>query len=104
MICVGKLFLFFLWKGMKLYHTGFLYYRDLRTSSYHTMMQNMHHTRYILSYNSLASILYTVIPNPLKGTKILQNIITLKLILSFNASQNIIVPKSSYQNRPIIIT
>jgi hypothetical protein len=87
MICVGKLFLFFLWKELKLYHMGFLYYHDdLRTSSYHTMMQNTHHTRYILSYNNLASILYRVIPNPLKGTKILQDIITLKLISSSNTS------------------
>jgi hypothetical protein len=41
---------------------------------------------------------------PLKETKILQDIITLELISSFNTSQNIIFQKSSYQNRPIIIT
>ncbi len=40
--------------------------------------------------------------NPLKETKILQDIITLELISSFNTSQNIIFQKSSYQNRPII--
>jgi hypothetical protein len=34
--------------------------------------------------------------NTLKETKILQDIIT------FNMSQNIIIPKSSYKNRPII--
>jgi hypothetical protein len=42
--------------------------------------------------------------NPLKETKILQDIRTLKLISSFNTSQNIIFQKSSYKNRPIIIT
>jgi hypothetical protein len=42
--------------------------------------------------------------NPLKETKILQDIITLKLISSFNTSQNMIFQKSSYKNRPIIIT
>jgi hypothetical protein len=41
---------------------------------------------------------------PLKETKFLQDIITLELISSFNTSQNIIFQKSSYQNRPIIIT
>ncbi len=41
--------------------------------------------------------------NPLKETKILQDIITLQLISSFNTSQNIIFQKSSYKNRPIII-
>jgi hypothetical protein len=41
--------------------------------------------------------------NPLKETKILQDIITLELISSFNTSQNIIFQKSSYKNRPIII-
>jgi hypothetical protein len=40
--------------------------------------------------------------NPLKETKILQDIITLELISSFNTSQNIIFQKSSYKNRPII--
>jgi hypothetical protein len=35
-----------------------------------------------------------------KETKILQDIITLQLISSFNTSQNIIFQKSSYQNRP----
>jgi hypothetical protein len=42
--------------------------------------------------------------NPLKETKILQDITTLSLISSFNTSQNIIFQKSSYKNRPIIIT
>jgi hypothetical protein len=42
--------------------------------------------------------------NPLKETKILQDIITLLLISSFNTSQDIIFQKSSYKNRPIIIT
>jgi hypothetical protein len=42
--------------------------------------------------------------NPRKETKILQDIITLKeLITSFNTSQNIIFQKSSDKNRPIII-
>jgi hypothetical protein len=41
--------------------------------------------------------------NPLQETKILQDIITLELISSFNTSQNIIFQKSSYKNRPIII-
>jgi hypothetical protein len=40
--------------------------------------------------------------NPLKGTKIFQDIITLYLIPSFNTGQNIIFQKSSYKNRPII--
>jgi hypothetical protein len=39
--------------------------------------------------------------NPLKETKILQDIITLQLISTFNTSQNIIFSKSSYKNRPI---
>jgi hypothetical protein len=38
--------------------------------------------------------------NPLKETKILQDIITLELMWSFNTSQNIIFQKSSYKNRP----
>jgi hypothetical protein len=42
--------------------------------------------------------------NPPQETKILQDIITLQLISSFNTSQNIIFQKSSYKNRPIIIT
>jgi hypothetical protein len=44
--------------------------------------------------------------NPLKETKILQDIIItlLYLISSFNTSQNIIFQNSSYKNRPIIIT
>ncbi len=42
--------------------------------------------------------------NTFKKTKILQDIITLELISSFNTSQNIIFQKSSYKNRPIIIT
>jgi hypothetical protein len=42
--------------------------------------------------------------NHLKETKILQDITTLKLISSFNTSQNIIFQKSSYKKRPIIIT
>jgi hypothetical protein len=41
---------------------------------------------------------------PLKETKVLQDIITLKLISSLNTSQNIIFQKSLYKNRPIIIT
>jgi hypothetical protein len=36
-----------------------------------------------------------------KKKLILQNIITLELISSFNTSQNIIFQKSSYKNRPI---
>ncbi len=40
--------------------------------------------------------------NPLKDTKFLQDIITLQLISSFDTSQNIIIQKSSYKNRPII--
>ncbi len=39
--------------------------------------------------------------NPLKETKIIQVIITVFLISSFNTSQNIIFQKSSYKNRPI---
>jgi hypothetical protein len=39
--------------------------------------------------------------NPLKETKILQDIITLQLISSFNTRQYIIFQKSSYENRPI---
>jgi len=39
--------------------------------------------------------------NPLKETKILQDIITLQLISNVNTSQNIIFQKSSYKNRPI---
>jgi hypothetical protein len=38
--------------------------------------------------------------NPLKETKFLQNIMLVQLISSFNTSQNIIFPKSSYKNRP----
>jgi hypothetical protein len=38
--------------------------------------------------------------NPLKETKLLQDITTLSLIPSFNTSQNIISIKSSYKNRP----
>ncbi len=38
--------------------------------------------------------------NPLKEIKILQDIITLELISSFNISQNIIFQKSSYKNKP----
>jgi hypothetical protein len=38
-----------------------------------------------------------------KETKILQDIITLELISSFNTSQNINFQKSLYQNRPSII-
>jgi len=40
------------------------------------------------------------IKNPPKETKILQDIITLQLISSFNTSQNITFQKSSYKNRP----
>ncbi len=43
---------------------------------------------------------YNLQKNPLKQTKILQDIITLKLISSFNTSQNIIFQKSPYKNRP----
>ncbi len=45
---------------------------------------------------------YNLQKNPLKETKILQDIITLELISSFNTSQNIIFQKSSYKKRPII--
>ncbi len=38
--------------------------------------------------------------NPPKETKILQDIIMLQLISSFNTSQNITFQKSSYKNRP----
>jgi hypothetical protein len=38
----------------------------------------------------------------LKETKILQDIITLWLISSFNTGQNIIFQKSVYKNRPTI--
>jgi hypothetical protein len=41
--------------------------------------------------------------NPLQETEILQDIITLTN-LKFNTSQNIVFQKSSYKNRPIIIT
>jgi hypothetical protein len=41
---------------------------------------------------------------PSKETKILQDIITLSLISSFNTSQNITFQKSSHKNRPIIMT
>jgi hypothetical protein len=49
---------------------------------------------------------YNLQRNPLKGIKILQDIIItlLELISSFNTSQNIIFQKSLYKNRPIIIT
>jgi hypothetical protein len=40
--------------------------------------------------------------NPLKEIKIIPDIITLKLISSFNTSQNIIFQKSSCKNRPIM--
>jgi hypothetical protein len=46
---------------------------------------------------------YNLLKYLLKETKILQDTITLELISSFNASQNIIFQKSSYKNRPIII-
>jgi hypothetical protein len=39
--------------------------------------------------------------NPLKETKILQDITTLYLISSFNTSQNLIFQKSSHKNRPM---
>jgi len=45
--------------------------------------------------------IYIIFKNPLKKPKILQNIITVQLISSFNTSQNIIFQKSSYKNRPI---
>jgi hypothetical protein len=44
---------------------------------------------------------YNLQKNPLKETKILQDIITLELISSSNTSQNIIFQKSSYKNSPI---
>ncbi len=37
--------------------------------------------------------------NALEQTKMLQDIITLELISSFNTSQNIFFQKSSYKNR-----
>jgi hypothetical protein len=43
---------------------------------------------------------YNLQINPLQETKILQDIITLCLISSFNTSQNINFQKSSYKNRP----
>jgi hypothetical protein len=42
---------------------------------------------------------YSLQKNPLKKTKLLQDITTLLLIPSFNISQNIIFQKSSYKNR-----
>jgi hypothetical protein len=39
--------------------------------------------------------------NPLKETKILQDMTTLYLISSFNTSQNLIFQKSSYKDRPM---
>ncbi len=45
---------------------------------------------------------YNLQKSPLKQTNILQDIITLELISSFNTSQNIIFQKSSYENRPIV--
>jgi hypothetical protein len=56
--------------------------------------QRFHHAKIYLIFKK----------NPLKETKILQDIITLELISSFNTSQNIMFQKSSYKNRPIIIT
>jgi hypothetical protein len=53
-------------------------------------IQMFHHVKYNLQ------------KNPLKETKILQDIITLELISSFNTSQNLIFQKSSYKNRPTI--
>jgi hypothetical protein len=44
---------------------------------------------------------YNLQKNSLKKTKILQDIITLKLISSFNTNQNIIFQKSSYKIRSI---
>jgi len=43
---------------------------------------------------------YNLQKKPSKRNQILQDIITLKLISSFNTSQNIIFQKSSYKNRP----
>ncbi len=54
--------------------------------------QIFHHAKYNLQEK-----------NPLQETKILQNIITLELISSFNTSQNIVFQKCSYKNRPVII-
>jgi len=45
---------------------------------------------------------YNLHKNPPKETKILQDIITLQLISSFNTSHNVTFQKSSYKNRPII--
>ncbi len=44
---------------------------------------------------------YNLRKNPLKETKIFQDIITLYLNSSFNTTQNIIFQKSSDKNRPI---
>jgi hypothetical protein len=44
---------------------------------------------------------YILQQNPLKEIKILQDIITLYLISSFKASQNIVFQKSLYKNRSI---
>jgi hypothetical protein len=53
-----------------------------------------------LKYFTIAkSIPNLFFKNPLKETKILQDIITLYLISSFNTSQNIIFQKSSYKNK-----
>jgi hypothetical protein len=43
------------------------------------------------------AIYYIIFKNPLKETKVLQDIITLQLISSFNTSQNIIFQKSLYK-------
>jgi uncharacterized metal-binding protein len=53
-----------------------------------------------LKYSTMQK--YNLQKNPLKETKILQDIITLQLISSFSISQNIIFQKSSFKNRPII--
>jgi len=45
--------------------------------------------------------IYNLQKNPPKQTKILQDIITLQLISSFNTGQNVIFQKSSYKNRLI---
>ncbi len=47
---------------------------------------------------------YNLQKNPLKETKLRQDILTLLLFSSFNTSQNIIFQKSSFQNTRHIIT
>jgi hypothetical protein len=90
---------------MKLYHTSFLYYHDLRTSSYHT------HDAKRASYK-VYTIIQKLCINPIYGdTKSLKRYQipsryynSKTNLSSFNTSQNTIVQKSSYKNRPIIVT